>query len=115
MDNQIKLLLDNDLCPSSEDLNAIHREINKLTTLLHEKSPQGDFVSIPNFIDILKKASILLSELVDNHDIVIAQYHFKEDCFYPIGEASLLFFFRGSRPLHHGAFKKVKTYRARKH
>lgn len=108
MDNQIKLLLDNDLCPSSEDLNAIHREINKLTTLLHEKSPQGDFVSIPNFIDILKKASILLSELVDNHDIVIAQYHFKEDCFYPIGEASLLFFLGVPGPYTMARLRKSK-------
>lgn len=105
MENQIKALLDDDSCLSERDAEKLNGEIQKLVGLLHKELPYGQVLSIPDFIDTIKKATLLVRELLSNKDISVVQYNFLSDRFEPIGDA-VSFFGGDARPYTIAQLKK---------
>ena len=92
MRNHIKILLDNGLIPSQHEIEEINHEMNNLISLLNQESPCSEYLSIPDFINTIKKSALLLRDLISNKDIIVAQYSFQTGCFEPIGDISISFF-----------------------
>ena len=107
MENQIKALLDDDSCLSGRDAEKLNGEIQKLVGLLHKELPYGQVLSIPDFIDTIKKATLLVRELLSNKDISVVQYNFLSDRFEPIGDA--VSFFGGDASIHYRSIKKIRV------